>query len=138
MERADIPQLAALYRQFWGEASDEEKMCAQFDALRGRDTHILLSAEEDGRLAGSVMGVVCAELYGDCRPFLVVEDLAVAPAFRRRGVGRALMEEVARRARERRCTQMILVTESGRADACAFYEAVGFHPTANKGYKKKL
>jgi hypothetical protein len=25
-----------------------------------------------------------------------------------------------------------------RNDACAFYESIGFRPTENKGYKKKI
>lgn len=57
---------------------------------------------------------------------------------RKQGVGKALMRELEKLARERNCTQVILVTEADRLDACGFYESMGFHPTANKGYKKKI
>ncbi len=59
-------------------------MRRRWESLRpGR--HILLAAEDGGRLVGSVMGVVCEELYGDGRPFLVVENLIVDKEQRRKG-----------------------------------------------------
>ena len=66
-------------------------MRRRWESLRpGR--HILLAAEDGGRLVGSVMGVVCEELYGDGRPFLVVENLIVDKEQRRKGAGRMLRE----------------------------------------------
>lgn len=134
----DLEQLAGLYQQFWGEKSDINKMRQRFSRLQHKHTHIFLCAAEEGRMVGAATGIVCYGLYGDCKPFLVVEDMIVDEGCRRGGVGRALMCELELRARELDCTQMILVTETERADACGFYEAVGFHPSANKGFKKKL
>lgn len=137
MEKADLPQLAGLYRQFWQENADLARMEKQFDVLSRQDTHILLSAVDKEMLAGSVMGVVCGELYGDCRPFLVLENMIVDSAYRHKGVGRALLQALEERAKARSCTQIILVTEAEREDACAFYEACGFQLN-NRGFKKKL
>ena len=137
LEKSDMKRLADLYRQFWDEQSDVEKMEAQFDAIQRENSHLLLGAEAEGRLIGSVMGVICKELYGDCRPFLVIENMIVENDGRRKGIGSALLSELEKRARERQCTQMILVTEIERQDACGFYESFGFQKN-NKGYKKKL
>ena len=134
LEKSDMKRLADLYRQFWNEQSDVEKMEAQFDAIQRENSHLLLGAEQDGLLIGSVMGVICKELYGDCRPFLVIENMIVDDLGRRKGVGSALLSELEKRARERQCTQMILVTEIERQDACGFYESVGVL-MINKGYK---
>lgn len=136
--KQDLPQLALLYEQFWGEKSYPEKMARQLKKLEGRNTHIVLTAVEGDELLGSVMGIVCEELYGDCRPFLVVENMIVDKACRRTGVGRALLAELENRAKARGCTQMILVTEKSRQDACGFYESAGFEPNKHTGYKKKL
>ncbi|MCO7124465.1 GNAT family N-acetyltransferase [Sporolactobacillus shoreicorticis] len=137
MNANDLPQLAILYRQFWNESSDVAKMGIQFEKINRQKTHILLCAIADHRLVGSVTGVVCDELYGDCRPFLVVENMVVDREARRMGVGTHLPGELERQARVRNCTQMILVTERDRSDACHFYEAYGFSRDI-KGYKKKL
>ena len=138
VEARDLPQLAALYEQFWGEKSYPEKMARQLEELERQGTHIVLGAEEGGRLLGSVMGVVCGELYGDCSPFLVVENMIVDKSCRRAGVGRTLLAELENRAKARGCTQVSLVTEKERRDACGFYESTGFAPDKNAGYKKKL
>jgi GNAT superfamily N-acetyltransferase len=138
MKIEDIPELAVLYKQFWNENSCIDKMRDQYVKLQGKDTHILLSAIEQNRLVGSVMGIICEELYGDCRPFLVIENMVVDKSNRKKGIGKALIYELQRLAKDRDCTQMILVTETNRLDACHFYESVGFHPSENKGYKKKL
>lgn len=134
----DIPDLAMLYMQFWNENSSIEKMQKQFRKMQNSDTHILLSAVDQNHLIGSVMGIVCEELYGDCRPFLVIENMIVDKSYRKNGIGKALFLEIERIANQRNCTQIILVTETERSDACSFYESVGFKPTSNKGYKKKL
>ena len=138
MNNNDLPRLAELYRQFWNEESDLHAMREQFQNVSRNDTHILLCAEENGEVLGSVMGVVCEELYGDCRPFLVIENMIVHENARRKGIAAALLTELEIRAKERNCTQMILVTESDRNDACGFYESNGFNPGVNVGYKKKL
>ncbi len=113
-------------------------MVAQFEKLDRLQTHILLSATDQRKLIGSVMGIVCEELYGDCRPFLVIENMIVDREYRKSGIGKALLKELEDRAKQRNCTRMILVTETDRADACAFYEACGFHPSSAKGFKKKI
>lgn len=138
MHEEDIPGLAILYKQFWDEDSCVEKMQKQFKKLEHNDTHIILSAVMRGHVIGSVMGIVCEDIYGDCRPFLVLENMIVEKSFRNQGVGNALFAELEKLAKAQNCTQIILVTEADRTEACNFYESMGFDPVINKGYKKKL
>lgn len=116
---------------------DEAVMRRRWESLETGGRHILLAAEDGGRLVGSVMGVVCEELYGDGRPFLVVENLIVDKGERRKGAGRMLLRELEKAASARNCAQMILVTEEERADARGFYEAYGFD-RRHRGYKKTI
>jgi len=136
LREKDLPQLAKLYAQFWNEESDVSKMKESLDLIEKERNHIILVAEEDGTLLGSVMGVVCRELYGDCKPFMVIENMIVNKTSRGKGIGTKLIAELEALAKKRECTQMILVTEKNRADACGFYESYGFQ-TDTTGYKKK-
>ena len=138
MAAADIPQLAELYKQFWNEDSCVKTMRQKFDQYQKEGSHILLCAIENKQLVGSVMGVICGELYGDCRPFLVLENMIIDKKYRNRGIGTELIAEMEKRASQRNCTQIILVTESDRVDACKFYESVGYKPETHRGFKKKL
>jgi GNAT superfamily N-acetyltransferase len=134
----DISQLEQLYRQFWGEESCVEAMNKQFHKLQERDSHIIISAIDNNKLIGSVMGVVCEELYGDCKPFLVLENMIVDKNYRNKGVGKALISELEKMATKRGCTQVIFVTERNRVDAIKFYESVGYSSETHIGFKKKL
>lgn len=133
----DLSQLSRLYYQFWGDVSDIDKMNEQLQRIKAANNHIILVCEDDSKIIGSVMGIVCRELYGDCRPFLVVENMIVDKEHRNQGVGTMLLKALEIKAKARNCTQMILVTEKERKDACAFYEKFGFSQNTT-GYKKKL
>lgn len=138
MIASDIPQLAKLYKQFWNEDSCIDKMNNQFNKICQADTHVLLSAVENNRLLGSVMGVICEELYGSCEPFMVLENMIVDKESRNKGIGKALISKLEEIAAERNCTQIILITDNNRIDACKFYETVGYNPDTHQGFKKKL
>ena len=136
LEKSDMEQLACLYEQFWGEKSDISKMICQFDIIERENNHILLVAEKDGLIIGSVMGIVC-KLYGDCSPFLIIENMIIDRHSRKIGIGSILLSELESIAKNLHCSQMILVTEEDRYDARNFYEKYGFQKN-NKGYKKKI
>ena len=113
-------------------------MQKQFEKFQHNDTHILFCAIEESKLTGSVMGIVCKELYEDCRTFLVIENMIIDKNCRKKGIGKALFSELEGISNERKCIQMILVTETDRLDTWSFYESVGFSSSANRGYKKKI
>jgi GNAT superfamily N-acetyltransferase len=138
----DIPSLAELYRQFWNVPSDVAKMEELFHRVQKQEEYVLLCAIEENNiegnnLIGTVMGIVCEELYGDCRPFLLIENLIVDQHHRRKGVGGLLLAELEKWARDKNCRQAILVSEASREDARSFYLARGFPPDSI-GFKKKL
>lgn len=84
------------------------------------------------------MGVICEDLYGKCEPFMVIENMIVDEEYRRKGVGKALIQEIEKQATVLNCTQIILVNEANRDDACNFYASLGYNPDTHKGFKKKL
>ena len=134
----DIQSLALLYTQFWGVESDCVKMKKKFAELRGNPRYAIFCATADGYVVGSIMGILCDEIYGDCRPFLLMEDLIVDQAYRRRGIGKALVAELEDFAREHDCSQIQFITETHRQDAVAFYASLGFDTTKHVGFKKTL
>jgi GNAT superfamily N-acetyltransferase len=65
------------------------------------------------------------------RPDAWIPDLVVDPDARRRGAGRALLQEAERLARERGCWQLTLESGYARKEAHEMYAAFGM---ANEGY----
>lgn len=63
-----------------------------------------------------------------CRPLLNIHDLAVLPAWRGRGIGRALLARVEAIAQELDCCKLTLEVLQGNRAAQALYRAHGFRP----------
>ncbi len=90
------------------------------------DGHHLLVASEDGRPVGFVSGVEVTHPDKGTEMFLY--ELAVDEPFRRRGIGRALVERLAALAREAGCYGMWVVTDHDNEAARATYEGTGAAP----------
>lgn len=93
--------------------------------LRAHPTTLVLLAFDGATAAGVA---VCFRGYSTfaARPLLNVHDLVVLPAFRRRGVGRALLEHAAARARRDGCVKLTLEVREDNAPARALYARAGF------------
>jgi GNAT superfamily N-acetyltransferase len=137
VEHADLPAISRLHKHFWGERSDVEAMANTLAMLADDPDHAILAARIDGECVGTATGVICHGLYGGFDTYMVVEDMVVDPAHRRRGIASALLAELETIARTRGCNQVILLTESVRSDEVALYEANGFEARWT-GFKKRL
>jgi aminoglycoside 3-N-acetyltransferase I len=121
LARGDEPVVLAAPELF-DDAPTEERT-ARFLAREG---HHLFVALEDGGAIGFVSGVETTHPDKGTEMFLY--ELAVVPARRNRGVGRALVGALAELARERGCYGMWVGTEADNAAALATYRAAGAGP----------
>jgi len=134
MTRADVPDLVPLLAQL-GYELDAEEMARRVDAVAATPDHLLVVAE----LAGRVVGL----LHVFVRPAIenpreaVVEAIVVDVAYRRSGVGRALMTEAERWGREHACRSVMLSSNVTRAPAHAFYAALGYRIAATSYVLRK-
>jgi ribosomal protein S18 acetylase RimI-like enzyme len=55
-------------------------------------------------------------------------DLFIKPGYRKRGIGRMLMQRLAEIAEERKCARIELDVEAKNKEAFAFYNKFGFKP----------
>jgi GNAT superfamily N-acetyltransferase len=70
------------------------------------------------------------------QPGIYLEDLFVVPEQRGRGVGRALLTELARVAVKRGCSRLEWVVLHWNRDAIGFYERLGAKPNSDwSGYR---
>jgi ribosomal-protein-alanine N-acetyltransferase len=75
------------------------------------------------RADGRVLAFACAYVVAD---ELMINDLAVEPSARRRGLGRALLKHLIDGGRVRGCHRATLEVRPSNAPARALYEAFGF------------
>jgi len=103
---------------------------ALYDPVRARETlAFLIDADEAAVLVAEVEGVIAGlcTVVLDLRSVRYglrawVEDLAVDPGRRSRGVGKALLDAAKAWGRERGATHLELDSGDARADAHRFYE----------------
>lgn len=112
--------------------------------LRTHPTTIVLLASVGGHAVGLATCFWGFSTFAS-RPILNIHDLAVRPEHRGRGIGRALLREVERRARERGCVKVTLEVRERNAPARSLYEAEGYSWSGNRDvlgpdlfYSKKL
>jgi len=116
-----------------GDEDEVERFAEAFDdpVVRGStrqfladERHHLLLGYLDDRPAGFVSAVEI--LHPDkVRPEVFLNEIGVAESAQRRGVARALVEELKRVARDRGCQSMWVLTDDENAAAKRLYETTG-------------
>jgi GNAT superfamily N-acetyltransferase len=126
---SDAPLLAAMIR----ELAEFEHYLDQVDitpedllrdGFRGNPCFHALIAEWDGHTAGYAFYFFTYSTWAG-RPSLFVEDLFVRPDFRRKGIGKALLQRMAATAREQNCYAMRWEVLNWNTPAIDFYRSLG-------------
>jgi predicted N-acetyltransferase YhbS len=138
LEFEDVKGLKELYEDAFGGVTDLEKMIQTFEKMRNESNHIILCAKENGKVVGSVLGVICNELIGQCTPFMVLEDVAVLNTHRRKGIAKSLLTEIEIYAKCENCSMIIFVSSRHREGAHKLYESLGYGIDKVNGYRKRL
>lgn len=119
-------------------SADREKMGRLVERINADPQKYLMVAEDkdNGTICGSLLGVVFEDICADCRPILLIENVAVLESYQGMGVGRKMFREIERWGREMDCHYEMLVSGMNRKGAHKFYAALGFDEV--KGFKKYL
>lgn len=134
----DIPGLDKVMQVISDGPGDREKMARLIRKISQDEQKYLLVAidRENNEIVGSLLGVVFEDICGDCRPILLVENVAVLEKCQGNGVGRRMFEEIESWGRKMDCHYEMLVSGMNRVGAHKFYERIGFEQV--KGFKKYL
>jgi ribosomal protein S18 acetylase RimI-like enzyme len=84
--------------------------------------HLVVAIDED-----TVVGFASAVHYvhPDKAPQLWINEVGVAPAYHRRGIGRAVLAAILERGRSLGCTEAWVLTEEDNTPARGLYQALG-------------
>ena len=88
---------------------------------------LALLAYLDGQAVGVTTAFAGFSTFA-AKPLLNIHDLAVLPAYRRQGVGQALMDALAQLAGQRGCCKLTLEVLSENRAAQGAYRKAGFAP----------
>ena len=118
---ADCGTVLRLYAQI---CADCGNIISDLPAVIAETNAIRLLLEVDGQPAGMILGQVRTSLSAGRH--VVIDDLVVDTAYRRRGLGRALLEHVIALAKSAGCNSVDLDCSHAKSDLHGFYEHLGF------------
>lgn len=131
-EKSDIPEILMMIK----ELAEYEKLLHEVvtteehlvKVIFGEQKFVeVLIAELDGTLAGQTIFFQNFSTFVG-RPGLYIEDLYVRPEFRGKGIGKALLNEVIKLAKQRNCGRVEWVVLDWNKPAIDFYKSIGAKP----------
>jgi diamine N-acetyltransferase len=131
--RSARPQDGALIFALVRELADYEKLSAEVDATEAAIAAALFTPEPrlycdiadwDGQPAGFAVWFLNYSTFRG-RHGIYVEDIFVRPALRKRGIGKALMQRLARRCVEEGYARFEWAVLDWNAPSIAFYKSIG-------------
>lgn len=131
--REDVPALLklikdlAVYERLLDQVVASEDLLARAGFGEERYFRALLAEDSDGRAIGFALYFFTFSTFL-ARPTLYLEDLFVLPELRGRGVGKALLRELAKIALEKGCGRMEWAVLNWNRPAIDFYRSLGALP----------
>ena len=138
IKEADLQDLRELYIDLCDEERSIESIQRAYKRIENNEAYCLLGAEVNGKIVGTLMGVVCCDLAGENQDFMTIENVIVSSEYRGRGICKGLFHEIEAIARRRNCAYIYFVSGKQRVVAHEAYEALGYMDEGAKGFRKHL
>lgn len=133
-EPEDADGIQKLYLQLVGDDTNIHVSRDQLSALKtDRYNHIFV-AKQNGDVIATAFLTICRDVMYGGQPFAVLENIVVTQGSQRMGVGSALMSHIKSFAKAHRCTKIMLLSSSKRADAHSFFERCGYNGNLKRAF----
>lgn len=138
----DLPALADLLHELFTLESDfkpaRDKQLAGLQLILDNPAlGRLFVLRIDGKIAGMANALITVSTALGA-PVVLLEDLIVSQAWRGKGYGRRLVEQVCNWAQTQGMARVTLLADRDNASALAFYETLGFAKSAMVVRRKQL
>ncbi len=134
----ELEELSLLYYQLANKVSNIDIFKDIFYEIENNRNYFLLGVKIDDRLIGTAMAIVCYDLFFECRPFMIVENVVIDEKFQRKGYGTILFEEIEKIASENNCYYIMLLSHRKRVESHKFYMKLGYSSEDNFAFKRYL
>jgi GNAT superfamily N-acetyltransferase len=128
LEPSDVDAIVAIDEKLSGHTR-KDYWRRRLEIASLRPPWMSIVAETDGRLAGFLLGWVGESEFGIAEPTGWVDLIGVDPAYRGRGVARALLDRFVESGRELRALgRVATLIDLGQEDVREFFLRQGFQP----------
>ncbi len=123
VEMDDAYAITMLSEQ-WGYRSAKEKMIHCLQDITKNSDHIMYVMQAEDQVIGWIHGIYSLRVESD--PFVEIGGLVIDKDFRRKGLGKFLIEKIIEWSQFRNCHMIRVRCNIIREDANAFYGRIGF------------
>ena len=137
LDRSELPSLLELYEHL--HSVDDplpavEVVEAIWDEIQRSPGVKYYGAFVDGALVSSCSLVLIPNLTRGCRPYAVIEQVVTNTDYRRRGLGKAVLQHALAAAWSAGCYKVMLLTGRKDEGVYRFYESAGFDRNAKQAF----
>ena len=136
----DLAQLLGLYEQLTNRSipneipAQDEALAALWREILDNPNYHVVVAEAEGRAVSTCTLVIVANLTHNQRPYALVENVVTDRAYRKRGLGSAVLAYAREIALRRGCYKMMLMTGTRLESTLRFYERAGYNREDKTGF----
>jgi GNAT superfamily N-acetyltransferase len=95
-------------------------------------------AKENGKIIASCYICIIPNLTRGGKSIGFIENMITNVKYRRKGIGKTVMENAIQYAKEQNCYKVLLQSGNKRTDAHPFYEKLGFDSTSKKAFEMRF
>jgi len=134
--KEDLPGILVLYKQFHpGEQPIGMDAADKLWEQSGRQGLKYFIAADGDRVVSTLNIAVIPNLTRGGRSNAFIENVVTDEEYRRKGIGRKLIEKAVNYARENNCYKVVLLSSMKRKEAHVFYESCGFDGNSKRGFE---
>ncbi len=127
--RQDLPDILLLYQELAAPGEEELSLSDAgklFDKINSYPCYKIYVACVEEKIVGTFALLIMDNLVHHGSPSGIVEDVAVAPHLRGKGIGKQMMHFAMQTCREHGGYKLVLSSNKKREDAHRFYKNLGF------------
>ena len=95
-------------------------------------------AKDNGKIVASCFICIIPNLTRNGKSIGFIENVITDKEYRGKGIGKRIMENAIKYAKEQNCYKVLLQSGNKRKNAHGFYESLGFNGVSKKAYEIRL
>jgi len=134
----ELPSLLELYQQLHSDdVIDEVTAKSIWQNIKNQDIKYFV-AKENGKIIASCYICIISNLTRGGRSIGFIENLITDEKHRRKGIGKTILENAIKYAKEQNCYKVLLQSGNKRTDAHPLYEKLGFDGASKKAFEMRF
>ncbi|WP_449189074.1 GNAT family N-acetyltransferase [Treponema lecithinolyticum] len=140
LKTEDVSSLLALYAQLDenNKNTEVQKLKAAWQQIENDSKITCYGAVDNGKVVATCCAFILPNITASCRPLCLIENVVTDERYRKRGLGKKLIEMAICKAKENGCYKVMLQSGIKRTQAHAFYEKLGFDSSTKKAFDLRL